>query len=104
MKGKMPARAARQGFVRGFTASGLIAIFGAGKGGLRERAVLRAALQGGLAMASGTAAAEAVGKDRWLDALTAIAAGAAGMVVLDTLCKQDSKRTTVNGKEEEQTA
>ena len=86
-----PELAARNGFVRGFIAAGLVAASGAGRPARRE--TLRLALQGGTAMAAGVAGANAIDRRDYASALVAVAAGAAGLSVIKHLF-QDSPSST----------
>ncbi len=84
-----PARPASGAFVQGFVASGLLATLQhqAGRPALDQRA-LRLALQGGAALAAGTAAAQAWQRRDLTRALTAVALGAAGVAAIEHLIKE----------------
>lgn len=76
-------------FTRGMVASGLIAALqdraAAGAGPPPGRKVLRYALQGGVALAAGSAAADALRQRDVTGAVLAVAAGAAGMLIAEHL-------------------
>jgi hypothetical protein len=68
-------------FTRGFVVAGLLAAL---QGGRRPgRDVLRFALQGGAALAAGTAAAAALGRRDYSVAAAAVIVGAAGVVAAE---------------------
>ncbi|WP_332672926.1 hypothetical protein [Aromatoleum sp.] len=98
-------RARRRGemggnFVRGFVATGLLAALQDG-GSARTgdaRAALRSALQGGVALAAGSSAADALQRRNYNGALLAVAGGAAGVIAIDYLTRKPA-RTTKGGKE-----
>lgn len=69
---------AQDGFVKGFIATGLLAAL---RDGQSRQQVLRQALQGGTALAAASATAAALEQGAPLAALTALAAGAAGLVL-----------------------
>ena len=73
-----------EAFVRGFVATALLAGVdnSAGPQGGRTRGGLRRALIGGMAIASGTAVAEALQEKRYSKVLVALAAGATGMAIV----------------------
>lgn len=79
----MAGLAARNGFMRGFIAAGLVAATGVGRPVRRE--TLRLALQGGTAMAAGVAGANAIDRGDYASALFAVAAGAAGLSAINCL-------------------
>lgn len=68
-------------FVRGFVATGLLAALEARRAhtALAPRPLLRQALHGGVALAAGAAAADALERGRYAGALLSVAAGAAAM-------------------------
>ena len=74
----------QEAFVRGFVATALLASADSSVGpeGGRTRGGLRRALMGGMAIASGTAVAEALQEKRYSTVLVALAAGAAGMAII----------------------
>lgn len=77
----------RDGFVKGFVSTGLlVALRDAGD----SRRVLRAALQGGTALAAASVAAGAVGRRAPTTALTAVAAGALGLCLVDRLSEAEA--------------
>lgn len=90
---------ARNGFVRGFIAAGLIAATGAG--GKRRRETLRVALQSGTAMAAGISAANALDRRDYGSALVSVAAGAAGLSAINYLLPKPlpSERETIDEQE-----
>ncbi|PKU24717.1 hypothetical protein [Telmatospirillum siberiense] len=74
-------------FARGFVATALLAAIQK-EGGERPRsgrAVLRRAVQGGAALAAGTAVADALRRRRYADALLAAAGGGAGILAAELL-------------------
>ncbi|MGQ9368066.1 hypothetical protein [Azospirillum sp. ST 5-10] len=89
-------------FTRGMVAGGLIAAIqdrataGAAPPG---RTVLRHALQGGAALAAGAAAAEALRGRDVAGAVLAVAAGAAGVVVVEHLLNPAPSPTPVTHEE-----
>lgn len=89
-KGKAsPVSDASAAFARGFVATALlVALQGRGEAAVppaTARRVLRHALQGGAALAAGTVAADALPRRDYGLALTAVAAGVAGVVVAEYL-------------------
>ena len=72
---------AQSGFVRGFIAAGLVAV--TASQGARRRESLRLALQGGTAMATGIAGANALDRRDYGTALLAVAVGAAGLKAIN---------------------
>ncbi|MDT3672171.1 MAG: hypothetical protein ROZ37_17760 [Aromatoleum sp.] len=91
----------RENFVRGFVATGLLAALQDGAAGTSRpgvaRAALRSALQGGVALAAGSSAADALQKGNYNGALLAVAGGAAGVIAIDYLTRKPA-RTTKGGK------
>lgn len=97
----------RGNFVRGFVATGLLAALQ--DGGVARtgdaRAALRSALQGGVALAAGGSAADALQRRNYNGALLAVAGGAAGVVAIDYLTRKPARITKgdkKNGKEKAQ--
>lgn len=75
-------------FVRGLVVGGCLSAFrDMGRRGSPRptKTVVRRALQEGTALAAGTRAAVAVGQRDWTSALTAAAAGAAGVLIIERL-------------------
>lgn len=90
----------RGNFVRGFVATGLLAALQDG-GVVRTgdaRAALRSALQGGVALAAGGSAADALHRRNYNGALLAVAGGAAGVIAIDYLTRKPA-RTMKGGRE-----
>ncbi len=85
----MPARPTSASFVQGFVATGMLASIQnrPGRPAVNRRA-LRLALQGGTALAAGTAAAQAWQRRDLTRALTAVALGAAGVAAIEHLIKE----------------
>ena len=71
----------QNGFMRGFLAAGLVAATASEAGMSRE--TLRLALQGGTAMATGIAGANAIDRRDYGTALLAVAVGAAGLKAIN---------------------
>lgn len=97
----------RENFVRGFVATGLLAALqeGGAPRTVDARAALRSALQGGVALAAGSSAADALQRRNYNGAVLAVASGAAGMVAIDYLTRKPARTTKggkENGKEKEQ--
>ena len=89
---------AQNGFVRGFIAAGLVAATAAQSGQRRE--TLRLALQGGTAMATGIAGANALDRRDYATALLAVAVGAAGLKAINyALPESRNARKTQTAKE-----
>lgn len=87
-KGKQKKRVRSHGqeaFVRGFVATALLASVDrtAGAGGGLPRNGLQRAFKGGIAVACGTLAAEALRERMFSKSLLAVVAGAACMMILD---------------------
>lgn len=81
-KRKKRARSqAQEAFVRGFVATALLASFDR-PAGARGGLPMRRALKGGIAIASGTLAAEALQRRKFSRSLVALAAGVAGMAIV----------------------
>ena len=100
-KGKRKKRARSRGqdaFVRGLVATALLATVdrraGAGRGLARKG--LQRALKGGMAVASGTLVAEALRERNFSRSLLFLAAGAAGMLIVDRYPTSDE--TAEGGK------
>ncbi|EHQ52120.1 hypothetical protein ECTPHS_05475 [Ectothiorhodospira sp. PHS-1] len=82
-------------FTRGFVTAACISAFQdvappAGRPALRR--VVRHGLQGGTALVAGTRAANAVRRGDYLSALTAAAAGAAGVMIIERLLRPSQGR------------
>lgn len=79
-------------FTRGFVATGLLSLFqdrGLSKrGSVDARRVLRHALQGGMALAAGSAAADALRRRDYTTLLSAVAGGAAGILTIEQLLRR----------------
>ena len=88
------------GFVRGFVASGLITAVNSNSG--RRQETLKNALKNGTAMATGTAAANAIDQRNYSAALLSIAIGIIGLNAIDRLLPnpQPKKKEDLNEKEE----
>lgn len=71
-------------FTRGFVAAACLSAF-QDRPGFDSRRVLRHALQGGAALTAGTQAARSLQRGQWVGALTAVAAGAAAVQLIETL-------------------
>lgn len=104
MPGSLPPPRDGNPFVRGLVVGGGLAAFrGVGRGGAPRptKHILRHALQEGTALAAGTRAAVAVGQRDYTGALTAAAAGAAGVLIIERLLgdSPEARRESVNGKE-----
>jgi hypothetical protein len=93
---------ARNGFMRGFIAAGLAAAAGARRPARGE--TLRLALRGGTALAAGIAGAGAIDRRDYASALLAVAAGAAGLSVIDYLLFPDSSNMTKEVSHEQEKA
>lgn len=85
--GKALSSAQFADFTRGFVASGLLSALqdrNAGKGRrIDARRTLRHAVQGGIALAAGSTAASALGRQDYLSAAAAALGGAAGVVIIE---------------------
>lgn len=96
------ARRVRGGFVRGFTASALIAAVrthNTDDPARRMRSVLRAGLLGGGSMATGSAVVDAIEQGRWGNALAALAVGTAGLLAADRLLADNTEKEQPDGQE-----
>ena len=88
----------QNGFMRGFLAAGLVAATASETGMSRE--TLSLALQGGTAMATGIAGANAIDRRDYATALLAVAIGAAGLKAISyALPKVDEKQQNQPAKE-----
>lgn len=89
-----PPAGASTDFVRGFVSSGLLcALQSQGKKAAKPaggREVLRRALQGGTALAAGTAAVTALQRRHYSGALLAVAGGAAGLIAIEYLLHEQA--------------
>ncbi len=78
-------------FVRGFVATGLLSIrqdrFQPGAPVPDRRRILRHALQGGAALAAGSAAADSLQRHEYQTALAAVVGGAVGLIAIDYLLR-----------------
>lgn len=90
---------ARNGFLRGFIAAGLVATTQARAP--KRRQALRLALQSGTAMAAAIAGANALDRRDYASALIAVAAGAAGLSALNYLLPESPTRTKEVSDEQE---
>lgn len=72
----------QDGFVKGFISTGLLASL---RGGGDRRQTVQAALQGGTALAAASYAARAIQRRSLTGALSAVAAGVAGLYLIDQL-------------------
>lgn len=92
-------------FVKGFVSTGLLAGIQGGTRNARGRAdprrVLRLALQGGTALAAGSAAADALQRRAPASALAAIGAGAVGLMLIERLLQDKSLETPDASNKEE---
>ncbi len=75
---------ARDGFVKGFVSTGLLAAL---RDGNDSRRLLVAALQGGTALAAASVAAGSIGRGETLNTLAAVAAGSAGLALLGRMAE-----------------
>lgn len=88
MKKKARRRAGRgiaelqDGFVKGFVSTGLLSVL---RGDGNPRRAVIAALQGGTALAAASYAAAAIKRRSAAGALSAVAAGAAGLYLIDRI-------------------
>lgn len=69
----------QDGFVKGFVSTGLLAAL---RGNADRRQAVRAALQGGTALAAASLAAGAINRRSLAGALSAVAVGAAGLYLI----------------------
>lgn len=83
----LPATVVIADFARGFVATALLSAIQKDDVGMPRpgRAVLRRALQGGAALAAGTAAVEALRQRRYAEALLAAAGGGVGVLAAELL-------------------
>lgn len=102
-----PRAAVSNDFVRGFVTTGLLSALQkqGRKGGTAPagRDVLRHALQGGAALAAGTAVAAALHHRNYGGALVAAAGGAAGLAAIEYLLRDEAgsnDKEQANGQEE----
>lgn len=102
---KRRRRNADAAFARGLVVSGLLSALqdrlepGHRPPGARK--VARHAVQGGVALAAGTAAARALRRSDWASALAATAAGAAAIYAAERLLADPVIEETSHGQEEE---
>lgn len=100
---KKRADAVAVDFTRGFVATGLLSLFqdrvASKRGSVDARRVLRHALQGGMALAAGSAAAEALRRRDYTTVLSAVAGGAAGILTIEQLLRRPA---LTNSREIEQ--
>ena len=82
---------ANNGFMRGFIAAGLVTAASAKRVGRKE--IMKSALRNGTAMAAGIAGANAIDRRDYGSALLAIAAGAAGLGMIDYLLPDSPSST-----------
>ncbi|MBI2306365.1 MAG: hypothetical protein HYU78_03600 [Rhodocyclales bacterium] len=75
-------RELQDGFVKGFVSTALLA---AARGTADRRRIVRAALQGGTALAAASLAAGAINRRSAAGALSAVAIGAAGLILVGQL-------------------
>lgn len=84
-----PAKPTSGAFVQGFVTTGLLAAIQNQPGRpVADKRALRLALQGGTALAAGSAAAQAWQHQDLGRALTALAVGAAGVMAIEHLMKE----------------
>jgi len=88
-------------FLRGFVATALLTAVQKERGGagVRGRRVLRHAVQGGLALASGSVAASAILRRDYGTAAMGVVAGAAGILVTEHLLASPQPLTHAEDKE-----
>lgn len=83
-------------FVRGFVATGLLAALPSGAASATApkagKAILRQALQGGIALAAGGTAAGALQRRDYRTALMAVTGGAAAVVAVDYLLRKPARK------------
>lgn len=87
-------------FVRGFISTGLLAALTEPSTGRNKRRILRLALLGGTALAAGSVAARALRRRELASTLTAIAAGAAGLLTIEHFLSVTTSREKDHGQEE----
>lgn len=78
---------ARDGFVKGFVSTGLLAAL---RDGNDSRRILVAALQGGTALAAASVAAGAIGRGDTPTTLAAVAAGSAGLAMIGRMADDNA--------------
>jgi hypothetical protein len=92
-------------FLRGVVVSGLLSTLQdrrePGRKPAGARKVARHALQGGAALAAGTAAAQALRRSDWSQALAATMAGAAALYAVEQLLAAPAIEEISHGEEEE---
>lgn len=102
------ARDVYPNFVRGFVATGLLSVcqdrFQPNAAPIDGRRVLRHALQGGVALAAGSVAAEALQRREYGVALTFAAGAAAGLVCCDYLLRPPAGINDVEKNDEQEEA
>lgn len=79
--------ALQDSFVRGFVSTGLLATT---SGAANRRRIIRAALQGGTALASASLAVDAIKRKSLAGVLSAVAAGAAGMYLIEQVARANT--------------
>lgn len=87
---------ARDGFVKGFVSTGLLAAL---RDGNDSRRILVAALQGGTALAAASVAAGAIGRGDTPTTLAAVAAGSAGLVMIGRLAEDTTDTAALSEHE-----
>jgi len=106
--GQRLAESVYPNFVRGFVATGLLSVcqdrFQADARAIDGRRVLRHALQGGVALAAGSLAADALQRRDYSTALTATAGAAAGLACLDYLLRHSAGSNDVEKTDEQEEA
>lgn len=90
-------------FTRGFVATGLLSLF-QDRDPLRigradAARILRHALQGGVALSAGSAAAEALRQQDYATAMTALAGGAVGVLAIEKLLRRPALPHTIEGEQ-----
>lgn len=95
-------------FVRGFVATGLLSMlqdrFQPGAQVRDRRKILRRALQGGAALAAGSAAADAVRRHEYQTALAAVVGGAVGLIAIDYLLRHRADIDNQENNDEQEKA
>lgn len=87
-------------FVRGFVAAGLLSAVQDQRGwSAVDRRTLRRALQGGTSLAAGSVAAQAWQRQELGRTLTAVAVGAASVMVIEHLLKNPISKESNDGQE-----
>lgn len=83
-------------FVRGFVATGLLAALPSGAASATapnaRKAILRQALQGGIALAAGGTAAGALQRRDYRTAVVAVGGGAAAVIAVDYLLRKPARK------------